>query len=92
MEALYSHLDGQHSSFLGGDLQVDPAPPLGVVRAAQVRHRVLACLVDVHLTFCRGQKGYILYGIWLVISLWVNLIQKLVLNIKTDLSTGDPGY
>ena len=60
MTALSSHLDGQHSSSLGGDLQVDPAPPLSMVTPAQARHRLLAFLVDVHLTSCRGKKEVIL--------------------------------
>ena len=32
------------------DLQLDPAPPLGVLAAAQVRHGLLAFLVNVHIT------------------------------------------
>ena len=33
-----------------GDLHLDPPPPLGVLAAAEVRHRLLAFLVHVHIT------------------------------------------
>ena len=35
-----------------GDLQPDPPPPLGVLAAAEVGHRLLAFLVHVHITGC----------------------------------------
>ena len=36
-----------------GDLHLDPAPPLGVLAAAEVRHRLLAFFVHVHITGCK---------------------------------------
>ena len=34
------------------DLHLDAPPPLGVLAAAEVRHRLLAFLVHVHITGC----------------------------------------
>ena len=56
--SLYSIINHNHSSltFTGelvsraGDLHLDPAPPLGVLAAAEVWHRLLAFLVHVHIT------------------------------------------
>ena len=39
-----------------GDLHLDPPPPLGVLAAAEVRHRLLAFLVHVHITGWEGLK------------------------------------
>ena len=39
---------------LAGDVEVEPAPPLRVVTAAQAGHTLRALLVHVHITGCNG--------------------------------------